>query len=83
MNGNKIGTETCYVHQHTFVGTLSMSVSQSCLMQSLYYTSNFLNFLLTCLLSFFTIYHCKKEVVVLTSVLVTSVALHDYNLSWY
>ena len=25
----------------------------------------------------------KKEVVVLTSVLVTSVALHDYNLPWY
>ena len=31
----------------------------------------------------YIIVHCKKEVVVLTSVLVTSVALHDYNLSWY
>ena len=45
MNRDKIGTQTCYVHQHTFVSThdvYSMSMSQSCLfifMQSLYYTS--------------------------------------------
>ena len=23
MNRDKIGTQTCYVHQHTFVGTLT------------------------------------------------------------
>ena len=42
MNRDKIGTQTCYIHQCTkrYVDVYSMSVSQSCLcsffMQSLY-----------------------------------------------
>ena len=45
MNREKIGTQTCYEHQHTFVGTL-MYVACLCpnlvsAIQSVDYTSNF------------------------------------------
>ena len=40
MNRDKIGTQTCYIHQCTkrYVDVHSMSVSQSCLCSFLYIT---------------------------------------------
>ena len=38
MNRDKIGTQTCYVHQHTFVGTLMYI---ACLCTNLNFSMNF------------------------------------------
>ena len=38
MNRDKIGTQTCYVHQHTFVGTLMSPNSPTIHFQNTNYT---------------------------------------------
>ena len=66
MDRNKIGTQTCYIHQCTNKGMLMYIacllhvcvpiLSLSIFMQSLYYTSNFLNFYLLVYIHF--IHYC-------------------------
>ena len=50
MDRDKIGTQTCYMHQCTnkgmlmYIACLCPNIVSVHFMQSLYYTSNFLNF---------------------------------------